>query len=587
MEYRGYDSAGIGYVLQKKLEVIKACGKLHNLREQCAKEAQALTVSTALGHTRWATHGAPCVKNAHPHVSQDGRLALVHNGIIENFLELKAELLTQGYSFQSDTDSEVLVNLISQALKEEQDLVKALQKALQRAHGAYAICVLDQETPNVLYACKQQAPLICGLGIGENFIASDIPAFLNYTREVLFLEDHELLRLTPHSYELLKLDDLTPIKRDTKEIQWSMQAAQKGGYRHFMLKEIFEQPKVITDCLAGRLGANYRVLLPELDAQAIPKHLHIVACGTSYHAGLWAAHLFQSIAKVPTTVEIASEFRYKEELLLDAHCDQLLVISQSGETADTLAALDMANAIKIPTIGLCNVLGSSIARSAKAVIYTQAGPEISVASTKAMTSQMLLLTCMALYYAQRKECLKASVAQEFFDKLQALPQILEAQLPSMQERAKQLARKFAKSQSFFYLGRGFCFPLALEGALKLKELSYIHAEGYPAGEMKHGPIALIDPTFPTFVLAPIDQLLYPKIKSNLVEIQARQGQVIALTNPGSDLEHCERWEIPAFAGPLAAFLLLPCLQLFSYEVADYLGCDVDQPRNLAKSVTVE
>ena len=585
LEYRGYDSAGVGYVLNSELQVVRAKGKLKNLSEKFQQERNALTVTCAIGHTRWATHGVPEERNAHPHLSNSKRLAIVHNGIIENYLEIREELLQKGYRFASDTDSEVLVNLIEDRLAEEHDLLHALSAALQLAHGAYAICLLDRDDPNKLYAARLSAPLIFGRGIGENFIASDIPAFLAYTRDVIFLEDGDILVADSQNYTLWRSSDLNEIQRPAQQIQWNMQAAQKGGYRHFMLKEIFEQPKVISDALSGRLDDG-RVLLPELDALPVPKRLHIIACGTSFHAGLWGQHLIEDWARIPVQVEIASEFRYKERLLLDPEQDMVLVISQSGETADTLAALRMAKELHVPTLGLCNVLGSSMAREAGAVLYTQAGPEISVASTKAMTSQMIMLACLALYYGRRSLTLADDDIRRHLERLQRLPLMLETALPEMHSMARQLARKYAQAKSFFYLGRGHCFSLALEGALKLKELSYIHAEGYAAGEMKHGPIALIDPSFPTFVLAPRDDL-YEKIKSNIVEIQSRQGQIIVLTNAESDLHSVDIWRIPALQGPLTAFLLLPCLQLFSYEMADYLGKDVDQPRNLAKSVTVE
>ena len=585
LEYRGYDSAGVGYDLNNELMVVRAKGKLKNLSEKFQGERNALTVTCAIGHTRWATHGAPEERNAHPHLSNSKRLAIVHNGIIENYLEIREELSQKGYHFASDTDSEVLINLIEDMLSQECDLLHALAAALKKAHGAYAICVLDREDPQRLYAARLAAPLIFGQGIGENFIASDIPAFLAYTRDVVFLEDGDILVADSDSYQLWKSSDLTPIQRPVQQIQWSMQAAQKGGYRHFMLKEIFEQPKVISDALSGRFEGS-RVLLSELDALPVPKRLHIIACGTSFHAGLWGQHLLEDWARIPVQVEIASEFRYKERLLLNPDQDIVLVISQSGETADTLAALRMANEIGVPTLGLCNVLGSSVAREAGAVLYTQAGPEISVASTKAMTSQMIMLACLALYYGYRSGNLGVDECLQNIDRLQRLPLMLETALPEMHSTARLLARKFAQSKSFFYLGRGHCFSLALEGALKLKELSYIHAEGYAAGEMKHGPIALIDPTFPTFVLA-LHDVLYEKIKSNIVEIQSRQGQIIVLTDAESDLHGVDIWRIPSLEGPLGAFLILPCLQLFSYEVADYLGKDVDQPRNLAKSVTVE
>ena len=445
---------------------------------------------------------------------------------------------------------------------------------------------MDRGEPETIYAARMSAPLIFGLGTGENFVASDIPAFLPYTRQVVFLEDGEVVRATAMHYEILRLADLAPVEHEVQTIQWDMQAAQKGGYRHFMLKEIFEQPRVITDGLAGRINAGRdAALLPELDALPVPRRLHIVACGTSYHSGLWGRHLLEHWAGVPVQVEIASEFRYRDSLILDKE-DMVLVISQSGETADTLAALRIARERGVAVLGLCNVVGSSIAREASAVIYTQAGPEISVASTKAMCSQMLTLALMALYWGGRQNALPQERRRELIGLLESLPALLESQLPGMHDKDRELSRKYAQARNFFYLGRGHCFPLALEGALKLKELSYIHAEGYAAGEMKHGPIALIDPAFPTFALA-LDDALFPKVKSNIVEVQARQGKVIALTNPGLDLAVDDPWIIPALPAPLAGFMALPALQLFSYETADYLGKDVDQPRNLAKSVTVE
>lgn len=540
----------------------------------------------AMGHTRWATHGVPAERNAHPHASNDGRLAIVHNGIIENYQELKEELLQKGYVFHSETDTEVLVNLIADCHKQEADLLKAFAAALRRAHGAYAVCLMSREYPGEIWAARMSAPLIFGIGTGEHFVASDIPAFLPYTRTVVFLEDGEIVHATNSEYEILSLADLSPVEHEPQTIQWDMQAAQKGGYRHFMLKEIFEQPQVIVDGLSGRLNAaRDTVLLPELDALPVPRRLHIVACGTSYHSGLWARHLIEPWAKVPVQLEIASEFRYRESLPLDKD-DMVLVISQSGETADTLAALRIAREHGVPVLGLCNVVGSSIARESSAVIYTQAGPEISVASTKAMCSQMLMLALVALYWGGRQGIMDTAARARQIALLESLPSQLDAALPAMHEKARQLARAYAQARNFFYLGRGHCYPLALEGALKLKELSYIHAEGYAAGEMKHGPIALIDPAFPTFALA-LGDALFPKVKSNIVEVQARQGKVIALTNPGMDLAVDDVWEIPALPAPLAGFMALPAMQLFSYEMADYLGKDVDQPRNLAKSVTVE
>lgn len=585
LEYRGYDSAGVACVQRGELQITRAQGKLAALEEKLAQAPVSLA-TCAMGHTRWATHGVPAERNAHPHAANDGRLAIVHNGIIENYQELKEELLGKGYVFHSETDTEVLANLIADCHKQEPDLLKAFAAALRRAHGAYAVCLMSKDHPGDIWAARMSAPLIFGIGTGEHFVASDIPAFLPYTRTVVFLEDGEIVHATASSYEILRLADLAPVRHQPQTIQWDMQAAQKGGYRHFMLKEIFEQPQVVVDGLSGRLNAaRDTVLLPELDALPVPRRLHVVACGTSYHSGLWARHLIEPWAHVPVQLEIASEFRYRESLPLDKD-DMVLVISQSGETADTLAALRIARERGVPVLGLCNVVGSSIARESSAVMYTQAGPEISVASTKAMCSQMLMLALVALYWGGRQGIMDAAARAAQIARLEALPAMLEAALPAMHEKARELSRRYARARNFFYLGRGHCYPLALEGALKLKELSYIHAEGYAAGEMKHGPIALIDPGFPTFALA-LDDALFPKVKSNIVEVQARQGKVIALTNAGMDLAVDDVWEIPALPAPLAGFMALPALQLFSYEMADYLGKDVDQPRNLAKSVTVE
>ena len=585
LEYRGYDSAGVAYVQRNELHITRALGKLSALEEKLALSPVTMA-TTAMGHTRWATHGVPAERNSHPHASNSGNIAIVHNGIIENYQQIKDDLLRKGYVFHSETDTEVLVNLIEECRKTAPDLLQAFAAALRQAHGAYAVCLMSKDEPNTLYAARMSAPLIFGVGTGENFIASDIPAFLPYTRKVLFLEDGEVVRATATSYEIMRLEDLAPVTREIQTIQWDMQAAQKGGYRHFMLKEIFEQPRVLRDGLTGRISPDdNRIALAELDALPVPERLHIVACGTSYHSGLWARHLLESWAGVPTQVEIASEFRYRDHLLLGKN-DMVLVISQSGETADTLAALRIAREQGVPVLGLCNVVGSSIAREASAVFYTQAGPEISVASTKAMCSQMLALALIALYWGQRQQRLSPTEIASHVRQFNALPAALEAALPAMHERARELSRRYAQVRNFFYLGRGLCYALALEGALKLKELSYIHAEGYASGEMKHGPIALIDPTFPTFALA-LDDSLFPKVRSNIVEVQARQGKVIALTNPGAALDVDDLWEIPALPAPFSSFMALPALQLFSYETADYLGKDVDQPRNLAKSVTVE
>lgn len=585
LEYRGYDSAGIAWMRGDSIMVAKAQGKLVNLAEKLAK-MPAITSTCAMGHTRWATHGVPNETNAHPHFSNKRDFALVHNGIIENYQYLKEKLEREGYSFYSETDTEILVNLIASKMKNAESVLQAFAQAIREAEGAYALCMMSVYTPGKLFAARKFAPLIIGKGINENFIASDVPAFLPYTRDVIFIKDNEIAEASEDSLSIYHLDSasLESVHKEVEKIQWDMQAAQKDGYKHFMLKEIFEQPRVIRDGLTGRLHKG-RINLPELDKLNIPDRLHIIACGTSYHSGLWAKHLFEGLASIPVNVEIASESRYQPRLLLGEN-DLAIFISQSGETADTLAALRRIKEKKLPVLGICNVVGSSIAREADITIYTQAGPEISVASTKAMTSQMILLTLMALYWADKKGLLSDEELRDMVTQLENLPKILDDNLPEMRNKAIELAKKYSSFKHFFYLGRGQNYPLALEGALKLKELSYIHAEGYAAGEMKHGPIALIDPDFPSFVIAVEDGLL-DKIKSNIMEIIARGGKVIALTDSERKLDEDSRWQLPSLPGYNLSFLILPILQLFSYEVADYLGKDVDQPRNLAKSVTVE
>jgi glucosamine--fructose-6-phosphate aminotransferase (isomerizing) len=593
MEYRGYDSSGVAYIQGRELHVVRAEGKLARLEDKLAACPNAVAM-TGIGHTRWATHGVPAERNAHPHASNDGSLALIHNGIIENYQELKDRLLAAGYVFRSETDTEALVNLIAEERKSRPDLLAAFAAALRQARGAYAVALISRDDPDVILAARIAAPLAVGVGAGEMFVASDMTAFLAYTRDVAFLDEGELVRLTASGFETFTIADLARGEKSIRRIQWDMRTAQKGGYKHFMIKEIFEQPKVIADCLGGRIAGD-RVLLPELDDLPLPRRLHVVACGTSFHAGMWGRDLFERWADLPVSLDIASEFRYRR-VALDPE-DLVLVISQSGETADTLAALRLAKERGCRVVGLCNVVGSSIAREADAVIHTQAGPEISVASTKAMCSQMVALLLMALYYRQRArtDCdadfaeqtlAEQTLARQALAGLHDLSGRLERILPELRENARSLARLYSGARSFFFIGRGACYPIALEGALKLKEISYIHAEGYAAGEMKHGPIALIDPDFPTLAVA-LDDGLFPKTRSNIAEVQARRGKVIALVNPGCDLTVDHRWDVPEAWGPLGAFFALSALQLFSYEMADYLGKDVDQPRNLAKSVTVE
>ena len=592
LEYRGYDSAGIAYIQQNKLQVVRSQGKLDQLEEKTAL-LDVHHATTAIGHTRWATHGQPTEINAHPHTDRNGKFALVHNGIIENFQEIRKRLQEKGYTFYSETDTETLVLLISDkyeyhgdnAASEDEAISLALSQALQEVEGSYALALINLNSPNQVWGVRHSSPLILGSGTGENFIASDIPAFLPYTKDVVFLEDGELAKITPNNWEVFNAFTLGKIDKQINRIDWNVQSAQKGGYKHFMLKEIMEQPQVIKDCMAGRIdSANNKVVLPELEHICVPEQIYIVACGTSYHAGLWAKYIFESWCRIPVHIDIASEFRYRENIFREN--DLVLAITQSGETADTLAGLRIAQEKNVPVLGLCNVVGSSVARESDGVIYTQAGPEISVASTKAMCSQMTAFLLLSLYWAEAKNTLSRQFLQKVVQDLISLPRILNAELARMQESAQNFACKYSRSRSFFFLGRGLNYPLALEGALKLKEISYIHAEGYAAGEMKHGPIALIDPEFPSFALAPRDDL-FTKLSSNLQEVLARSGPVIGLTHPGCDLNVEDKWEIPQMWSALNSFLILPALQLFAYEMAVYLGKDVDQPRNLAKSVTVE
>ncbi len=584
LEYRGYDSAGVAYIQEGEINIIKSQGKISSLEEKIYTR-DPLHATLGIGHTRWATHGIPVEKNAHPHMDNDGNVALIHNGIIENYQEIKEDLISEGYKFLSDTDTEVLVHLISKGYKETNHPLSAIRYCLERIQGSYAIGVLFLDRPNELWAARESSPLIVGVGVGENFIASDLPAFLPYTKDVIFLEDGEIARLDREGVDVFSKESGGVVEKEVKTIPWDITLAQKGGFKHFMLKEIMEQPRVIQEDLSGRIDyKNRSLLLPELDSLFLPEKIHIVACGTSFHAGFWGKYLLERLAKVPVEVDIASEFRYRSPIIGEK--EMVVVISQSGETADTLAGLRMVKEMGAVVLGICNVVGSSVARESDKVLFTQAGPEISVASTKAMCSQMIVLLLMALYFGDKKGTISKKIKYEIFDNLGSLANVLEAELPSMREMAKSLAIEYSFARSFFYLGRGLNYPLALEGALKLKEISYIHAEGYASGEMKHGPIALIDPSFPSFVLATKDNL-FQKVVSNVKEIQARKGPVICLTHAGLEINVDSRWDIPYMGDILTSFFILPAEQLFAYEMAVYLGKDVDQPRNLAKSVTVE
>ncbi len=584
LEYRGYDSAGLAFEHSGRLHLFRASGKLQALEHKLAG-GQVLHATTGIGHTRWATHGLPNETNAHPHLDVHYNLALVHNGIIENFQQLKSLLMDKGCTFRSETDTEVLVCLIAHGLEHTDSIIEALSWSMSQVQGSYAFALISRQHPGRIWAARKASPLILGAGTGENFAASDIPAFLPYTRDVVFLEDDELVEMDAGNWTVYRAHSLTPVSKQVQRIKWDVQAAQKGGYRHFMLKEILEQPKVLMDCLAGRVDRkNNTINLSELQGLPVPSRLHIVACGTSFNAGLWGKYVLEGLAGIPVNVEIASEFRYR--VLVEEPGTLYVSISQSGETADTLAGQRMVRERGLPVLGLCNVVGSSVARESDRVLYTQAGPEISVASTKAMCSQLVMLYLLALYWGHAKDRIDSRTVRRAVTDLYSLPAMMEAQLPRIQTMAQKLCAQYARARSFFYLGRGINFPLALEGALKLKEISYIHAQGYAAGELKHGPIALIDNELPTFALALNNDLL-GKIQSNLMEIKARNGPIIALTNPETVLDVNDRWEIPWLEDPLNSFLVLPALQLFAYEMAVYLGKDVDQPRNLAKSVTVE
>ncbi|MFO7802401.1 MAG: glutamine--fructose-6-phosphate transaminase (isomerizing) [Desulfovermiculus sp.] len=584
LEYRGYDSAGLAWQEKDQLQVVKSPGKLSALAEQLTL-AEVNGAQCGIGHTRWATHGVPNQVNAHPHLDAGHNLALVHNGIIENHAQLREQLEDKGYVFVSDTDTEVVCHLLAEELTQQPSIPSALSYALARIEGSYALCIMNKEQPGTIYAARKSSPLILGVGEEECFIASDVPAFLPYTREVVFLEDDEIIEARPSGWSVHCASSLAQKDRSCARIDWDVQAAEKGGYPHFMLKEIYEQPRVIQDCLRGRIDPKaHKVYIPELEALPRPQKLRIVACGTSFHAGLWAQYVFEQLTSIPVEVQIASEFRYRK---VNFEPDELVVaISQSGETADTFAGLEKAHASGVQVLGLCNVLGSSIARASDVVLYTQAGPEISVASTKPMCSQMVALVLLALSWGRQSGTVDARAENELVAALYNLPGVLEQSIDQVRARIQELVPAYQQARSFLFLGRGLGYPLALEGALKLKEISYIHAEGYAAGEMKHGPIALIDPAFPTFAIALKDDVLSKNL-SNLQEIQARQGRIIVLTQCGVCLQDASRCEIPECHPLLDSFLVLPALQLFAYEMAVALGTDVDQPRNLAKSVTVE
>ncbi|MBS1536079.1 MAG: glutamine--fructose-6-phosphate transaminase (isomerizing) [Bacteroidetes bacterium] len=592
LEYRGYDSAGIMLYNNGELKVSKTKGKVSDLEEKSAKEISIDGV-IGMGHTRWATHGVPNDVNSHPHLSNSGNLSIIHNGIIENYEPLKKELIKRGYTFKSDTDTEVLVNLIEEVQKKDQlKLGKAVQVALNQVVGAYAICVFDKTNPDEIVVARLGSPLAIGVGNDEFFIASDASPFIEYTSNAIYLEDEEMAIVRLHKpLKIRKIKDDSLVDPYVQELQMNLEQIEKGGYDHFMLKEIYEQPSVIKDTYRGRLLANQGIIQMAGVEDNIEKFLNaqrilIVACGTSWHAGLVAEYIIEEFARIPVEVEYASEFRYRNPIINKG--DVVIAISQSGETADSLAAIKLAKEQGAFVFGVCNVVGSSISRETHAGAYTHAGPEIGVASTKAFTTQITVLTMIALRLAKAKGTLSNSDFHRYLQELEIIPdKVLEAL--ETNEKAKEIAAKFKDASNCLYLGRGYNFPVALEGALKLKEISYIHAEGYPAAEMKHGPIALIDDQMPVIVIAP-KQGHYDKVVSNIQEIKSRSGKIIAVVTKGDvqvrDLADYVI-EIPESSDALSPLLTTIPLQLLSYHIAVMRGCNVDQPRNLAKSVTVE
>jgi glutamine---fructose-6-phosphate transaminase (isomerizing) len=588
LEYRGYDSAGVA-VLNGKLEVRKKQGKVDELASLL--EGNPVQGSVGIGHTRWATHGAPSDKNSHPHTSEGGRFALVHNGIIENYGSIRERLKRKGYTFTSETDTEALVHLIDDVQKQaELPLDEAVRQALTQVVGTYGIVVISEEDPDVLIAARKGSPLLIGIGEGEYFIASDASPLVEHTRQVVYLNDGEMAVLRREGYEVRSIEG-APLHKEVHELEWSLDEIEKGGYDHFMLKEIMEQPDALTNCMRGRvrldenrikLGGLHEVMDQLLAAERIV----ICACGTSWHAGLVGEYLFERLARLPVEVEYASEFRYRDPILQEG--DVVLVISQSGETADTLAAVRQAKEAGVLTIGVVNTVGSTIARETGAGVYLHAGPEIGVASTKAFTAQVTVLAMIALLLGQKRGHLSDEEMQEHLQALSAIPDQLRSVLEK-DDAIREIARDYRLASNFLYLGRGANFPVALEGALKLKEISYIHAEGYPAAEMKHGPIALIDRFMPVVFIATRDAT-YDKVVSNIEEVAARQGSVLAITDEGNGEldELCEHViHVPHTISSLEPLLTVVPLQLLSYHIAVMRGCDVDQPRNLAKSVTVE
>ncbi len=589
LEYRGYDSAGIACLnpSHSKFFVAKERGKLSELKAQL--NGVPTRMHLGIGHTRWATHGEPSKANAHPHLGQKGRIALVHNGIIENYAELKSELERDGYRFKSETDTEVAAHLIERYYKN--DLAEAIRKAVRRMRGFFAFVVISRDEPGQLFACKRSNPLVLGVGRGEHFVASDVSALLPYTKKVIYLNDDELVELKRGSIRVTDLKKGSPIRKTISEINWSVEKAQKGGFPHFMLKEIHEQPRVLEETISKRLDKKGGVYFDTISKSAERKlkgikKIHLVSCGTAYHAGLVGNYMLGKYVRLPIEATVSSEFRYEDPIV--GSRDLVILITQSGETADTLAALRLAKEKKALTLAIVNVVGSTIAREADFVIYTQAGPEIGVASTKAYTAQLATLVLFTLYLARLKHSITPKEYTELIRQLRKIPAATN-QVLKQTNVIERCARKHSHRRNFLYLGRGYNFPTALEGALKLKEISYAHAHGYAAGEMKHGPIALIDHEQLVICIAP-ESKTYEKMISNIQEIKARSGIVMAIGTEGRhelDKLADHLFTIPKTPEVFSPILAVVILQIFAYKVAVLNERDVDQPRNLAKSVTVE
>ena len=591
MEYRGYDSAGVALVGKHGIELRRSAGKLANLEHTI--ESEPVDGLYGVGHTRWATHGRPTEENAHPHRDCTGRIVVVHNGIIENYLELKAELQRQGHDFKTETDTEIVAHLVEREMKED-GLDNAVRRALKLMRGMFALVLVSAEDPEKIVAVRNGPPIVVGLGKDEFFVASDIPAILSHTRDVVFLGDEEMAVITRSGVEFTDYNGRA-VSKTTQRVMWDPIAAEKGGHKHFMLKEIYEQPTAARDTILGRVSLDRgRIFLEDLNIpdqtlSALQK-VTIIACGTSWHAGLVGKYLIEALAQVPVEVDYGSEYRYRNPIVSDN--ELAIVITQSGETADTLAALRESKRKGASSIAVCNVVGSMATREADGTVYTHAGPEIGVASTKAFTSQLVALQLLGLYMAQVRGTLSASEIRRHIEELLRLPQIIE-QAVKASAATERIAEKFYNRTDFLFLGRGINYPIALEGALKLKEISYIHAEGYPAGEMKHGPIALIDERMPVVAIAPDDHV-FEKMLGNVQEAKARGGSVIAITNDGDsrltailDPTNDVVLSMPRTTAMLTPVVMTIPLQLLAYHIAVRRGCDVDQPRNLAKSVTVE